>query len=320
MSKETLMWIAFNAAVVVMLALDLLVFNRKAHEVKLREALVWSAVWVIVALAFNLFVYLELGRDMALNFLTGYLLEKSLSVDNLFVFLLIFSYFKTPPEYEHKVLFWGIIGALVMRAAFIFAGVALIHRFFWVAYVFGALLVVTGFRLAFKKDGDIRPEKNMVLRAFKRFFRVSFDFQGGKFYFLDRGRLLFTPLFVALLVVETTDVLFALDSVPAVLAITTDAFIVYSSNVFAILGLRALFFALAGVMRRFNYLQYGLALILMLIGLKMLASRIYPVPVHVALAVIAAIILVSIAASLIRPAKDKEGPEKMNKDGQDIQD
>jgi tellurite resistance protein TerC len=305
MSKEALMWIVWGVAVVVMLALDLGIVNRKAHEVKVREALIWSAIWIIAALAFNVFVYLELGRDMALNFLTGYLLEKSLSVDNLFVFLLIFSYFKTPPQYEHKVLFWGIIGALVMRAIFIFAGVALIHRFFWVAYVFGVLLLVTGFRLAFKKEEDIHPEKNLVLRAFKRFFRVSFDFKGGKLFFLDQGRLLFTPLFVALVVVETTDVLFALDSIPAVLAITTDAFIVYSSNVFAILGLRALFFALAGVM---------------LIGLKMIASRFYPVPVHVALAVIAVIILASILASLLWPPKGEEGTERINKDDQDIQD
>ncbi|HUT55053.1 MAG TPA: TerC family protein [bacterium] len=322
MSKQTLMWIAFNAAVVVMLALDLGVFNRKAHEVKLREALVWSAVWIAVSLAFNLFIYFELGRETALNFLTGYLLEKSLSVDNLFVFLLIFSYFKTPPQYEHKVLFWGIIGALFMRAAFIFAGVALIHRFEWVIYVFGALLLVTGIRLAFKKDDDIRPEKNPVLRVFRRFFRVSFDFKGGKFYYLDQGKFLFTPLFVALLVVETTDVIFALDSIPAVLAITTDPFIVYSSNVFAILGLRALFFALAGVMRMFHYLQYGLALILSLIGVKMLASKFYQVPVHIALGGIAAVLALSILASLIWPPQGEDRPdeEKINKDVKDIQD
>jgi tellurite resistance protein TerC len=321
-SHELVLFVAFNAFVVVMLALDLGVFNREAHEIRIREALAWVAVWVGLALAFNAGVYYFAGREKALNFLAGYLIEESLSVDNLFVFLVIFSYFNVPHKYLHKVLFWGILGAVIMRALFIGLGITLIHRFEWVMYVFGAILIVTAVRLALKKEEDIHPEKNPVLRVFRRLFRVSSTFVEGNFYFRDKGKLVFTPLFVVLLVVETSDVIFALDSIPAVLAITTDPFIVYTSNIFAILGLRSIFFALAGIMRMFHYLQYGLSVILAFVGVKMLASEFYKVPVHIALAVIATVLALSILASVIWPPKDEPGSEEknINKDIKDNQD
>lgn len=302
------LWIGFGVLVLVMLAVDLGVFQRKSHEVSIREALVWSAVWIGLALIFNGVIYHYQGHEAGLKFLTGYLIEKSLSVDNLFVFLLIFSYFRIPAAYQHKILYWGIIGALVFRAIFIGLGVALIHTFEWILYVFGAILVISGVKLWQEKDKEVHPESNPVLKLFKRFFAVTPRIEGEKFFIKENGKKLATPLFVALIVIETTDVIFAVDSIPAILAITTDPFLVYSSNVFAILGLRALYFALAGLMRLFHHLHYGLSAILILVGVKMLAHDFYKMPIGLALGAIVGILALSIAASLIWPVKEKEIP------------
>jgi tellurite resistance protein TerC len=302
-------WVIFNAFVLGMLALDLGVFHRKAHVTKLKEALAWSAVWIALALAYNVGIYFWLGHQKALEFLTGYIIEKSLSVDNLFVFLLLFSYFRVPGEHQHEVLFWGIIGALIMRALFIAAGVTLIHRFEWIIYVFGGILVVSGIKMALQKDKEIHPERNPVLRLFRKCFRVTHEYEGRKFFVVREGRRYATPLFVVLLVVETTDVIFAVDSIPAVLAITTDPFIVYTSNVFAILGLRALYFALASVMDLFHYLHYGLSVILVFVGTKMILSAWdIKISTGIALGTVAGILVLSVVASLIWPAKPKAAP------------
>ncbi len=307
--NELLFWILFNVFVVVMLVLDLAVVNRRPHAIRFREALLWSAFWVLLAGVFAAFVYWWRGRATTLEFVTGYLIEESLSVDNLFVFLLIFRYFKVPRLYQHKVLFWGIIGALVMRGAFILAGVGLIRKFHWIVYLFGAFLVYTGIRLFREEEKEIHPEKNPILRAFRRWMPVTQDFVGGRFFVRQPG-LYATPLFVVLLVVESTDILFATDSVPAILAITRDAFIVYTSNVFAILGLRSIYFALAGMMELFSYLHYGLSAVLVLIGLKMLLSEYYPVPTGIALGVVAGVLATSIVASLLFPKKKGIAAEK----------
>jgi tellurite resistance protein TerC len=312
MENHTLGWIIFNLFVLAMLVLDLKVFHGHAHEVKIKEALVWSVFWIVLSLMFNLGIYFWMGSKPALEFLTGYLIEKSLSVDNIFVFLLIFSYFGVSPLYQHKVLFWGIIGALVMRAILIFAGVALIERFHWIIYVFGAFLIFTGVKLAMEKDKEIHPEKNPALIFFRRLVPITEGYENDKFFIKRAGRLMATPLFVVLIVVETTDVVFALDSIPAILAITLDPFIVYTSNVFAILGLRALYFALAGLLQLFHYLHYGLSAILVFVGAKMLLSNFYHIPVGVALGVVAGILALSVIASIIRPApqhKTKALPE-----------
>jgi tellurite resistance protein TerC len=301
MPNQVLLWIAFNIFVVAMLALDLGVFHRKAHAVKIKEALVWSAFWVVLSLLFNLGVYFWRGPVTALEFLTGYLLEKSLSVDNIFVFLLIFTYFRVPALYQHKVLFWGILGALIMRAMFIATGVTLIQKFHWVIYIFGAFLVLTGIKMALQKGKEIHPERNPVLRLFRRFIPVTAEYEGAKFFVKRVEGYLATPLFVVVLVVETTDVIFAVDSIPAILAITHDPFIVYTSNVFAILGLRALYFALAGIMPLFHYLHYGLSVILVFVGIKMLLVDLYKIPIGIALGVVAGVLLISVLASLIRP-------------------
>jgi tellurite resistance protein TerC len=301
MSYPLWVWIAFNGFVLAMLALDLGVFHRTSHEVKLREALAWSAVWVALALAFNALIWSRYGQQRALEFLTGYLIEKSLSVDNIFVFVLIFTYFRVPAQYQHKVLFWGILGALLMRAAFIAAGVTLIQRFHWIIYVFGGFLVVTGIRMAVQQDKEIHPERNPVLRLAKRLMPVSTSYDGDRFFTMQGGRRAATPLFVALLLVETTDLIFAVDSIPAILAITQDPFIVYTSNVFAILGLRSLYFALAGVVRMFHYLSIGLAGVLVFVGGKMLLVDVVKVPTALSLGVIAVILAVSVVASVLRP-------------------
>ncbi len=308
MSTQTLLWIAFNVFVLAMLALDLGIFHRKAHAVRVREALIWSAVWIALSLVFNLGVYFYAGQEKALEFLTGYLLEKSLSVDNLFVFLLLFTYFKVPTRLQHTVLFWGILGALVMRAIFIFAGIALIQKFHWLFYVLGAFLVVSGIKLAFEKDKEIHPERNLFLRVFRKFFPITKEFEGGKFFVRKSRKIYATPLFVVLIVVETTDVIFAMDSVPAILAITLDPFIVYSSNVFAILGLRALYFALAGIMKMFHHLHYGLSFILVFVGVKMLIEDFYRVPVPWALGVIAGTLTLSVVASILWPQPPEVPP------------
>ena len=283
-----------------MLVLDLTVFHRSAHIIKFKEALGWSIFWISLAAAFAVIVYFWRGKTTALDFTTGYLIEESLSVDNLFVFLLIFKFFKVPGDYQHKVLFWGIIGALVMRFVFILAGVSLINRFHWIIYIFGAFLVYTGIKLFQQGESDVRPEHNPVLRVFRKFMPVTKDYEGGKFFVRHRG-LYATPLFLVLIVIETTDVVFAADSIPAVLAITRDPFIVYTSNVFAILGLRSLYFALAGMMEVFHYLHYGLAIILSFIGLKMLVSNFYDLPTAVALGVVAGVLAISVGASLAFP-------------------
>jgi tellurite resistance protein TerC len=297
-------WILFNIFVLVMLALDLGVFNRRAHSVGFREALAWSGMWVGLAAAFAVLVYFWHGRAASLEFATGYLIELSLSVDNLFVFLVIFRYFRVPGELQHRVLFWGILGALITRGIFILAGVSLISRFHWLIYVFGALLVYSGIKLLKDSDEEVNPEKNPLLRLFRKWMPVTDDYVGEKFWVRQPG-LYATPLVVVLLVVETTDIVFAVDSIPAVLAITLNAFIVYTSNVFAILGLRSMYFAVSGMMEWFEYLHYGLSVVLILIGAKMLVSHYVEVPTVVALGTVAGVIAVSVVASVVWPRREK---------------
>jgi tellurite resistance protein TerC len=295
-------WILFNLFILAMLALDLGVFSRPAHTIRFREALAWSSVWVTLAAGFAVLIYLWHGRAAALEFVTGYVIELSLSVDNLFVFLVIFRYFQVPGEQQHRVLLYGILGALIMRGLFILAGIGLIKHIHWIIYLFGALLVCSGIKL-FRQGGEqMDPGKNPVLRLFRRAAPVTQDYVGGKF-FVRRDLLYATPLFVVLLVVETTDVLFAVDSIPAVLAITLDSFIVYTSNVFAILGLRSMYFALAGMMEIFDYLHYGLSIVLIFVGTKMLLSHYYPIPTTVALSVVVVVLGVSVLASLFFPPR-----------------
>jgi tellurite resistance protein TerC len=283
-----------------MLVLDLGVFHRRAHTVKFREALAWSVAWIALAGIFAVVIFFWHGRTPALEFVTGYVIELSLSVDNLFVFLLIFRFFQVPAIHQHKVLFWGILGALIMRAIFIAAGVGLIQRFHWIVYVFGAFLVYSGIKLFFQEEAEIHPEKNPMLRLFRRWVPVTDNYVGNKFFVRNPG-LCATPLFVVLLVVETTDLLFAVDSIPAILAITRDAFIVYTSNVFAILGLRSMYFALAGMMEMFRYLHYGLSLVLVFVGAKMLLSHYFEIPTHLALAAVAGVLAISVIASMANP-------------------
>jgi len=303
MALQLWIWIGFGVFVLAMLALDLGVFHRKTHQVGMKEALTWSGVWIALALLFNAGVWHWRGHDKGLEFLTGYLVELSLSVDNLFVFLLIFAYFKVPAQYQHKVLFWGILGALLMRAVFIAAGVTLMQKFHWIIYVFGAVLVISGLKMAFEKDKEVHPEKNPVLRLFRRFMPVTAEYYAGRFFVKPDKRWLATPLFIVLLMLETTDLVFAVDSVPAVLAITTDPFIVYTSNVFAILGLRSMFFALAGVMKLFAYLHYGLAAVLVFVGGKMLLAGFYKIPTLASLLVILGLLAVAVVASLLHAAR-----------------
>jgi tellurite resistance protein TerC len=293
---------------VVVLTFDLGVLHRRPHVIKFREALGWSAAWILLAASFAVLVYFWHGRGATLDFVTGYLIEQSLSVDNLFVFLLIFRYFRVPAQHQHKVLSWGIMGALAMRAIFILLGVSLIHRFAWITYVFGAFLVYTGIQLFRHKEMQVNPEGNLLIRAFRRWVPVTPDFVEGKFLVRRKG-LYATPLLIVLLVVETTDLLFAVDSIPAVLAITTDPFIVYTSNVFAILGLRSMYFALAGMMEAFHYLHYGLSVILVFIGAKMLLAEFYPIGTHVALAVVIGVLAISIAASVLHPGGKKKAED-----------
>jgi tellurite resistance protein TerC len=299
-----LFWILFNLFVIAMLALDLGVLNRRAHAVGFREALGWSAMWIVLALGFAVVVYFWHGKKESLEFVTGYVIELSLSIDNLFVFLVLFRYFQVPREQQHKVLFWGILGALVMRGAFILAGVGLIRRFEWITYVFGMLLIYSGLKLLRQGDEEMDPGKNPFLRLFRRWMPVTEHYEGGRFW-VRRERVYATPLLVVLLMVETTDVLFAVDSIPAILAITLNAFIVYTSNVFAILGLRSMYFALAGVMDLFQYLHYGLSVVLVFIGVKMLASHYYPIPTIVALGVVIGVLGISVALSRILPKRAK---------------
>jgi tellurite resistance protein TerC len=298
MSETAVLWISFNAFVLGMLALDLGVFHRKTHEVSVREALAWTGVWIFLALSFNLFIYYYFNQDLAIEFLTGYLIEKSLSVDNIFVIIMIFSYFQIPPAYQHKVLFLGILGALVMRVIFIFTGIELIHRFHGLIYLFGGFLIVTGIRM-FKAEKKINPEKNLFARLVRKVIPVTNTLHGDKFFVRNNGKLWATPLFLVLILIEGTDLIFAVDSIPAILAVSEDPFIVYTSNVFAILGLRSLYFALAGIEKYFKYLKFGLAGILIFVGTKMAMMDIFKIPVFVSLIVIASILAISMVVSVL---------------------
>jgi tellurite resistance protein TerC len=311
--SNLLFWILFFAFVILMLVLDLGVFNRKAHAISLREALSWTALWISLAAVFAVLLYFYGHRmtgdsahanpQLSLEFVTGYLVEEALSVDNLFVFLLIFRYFKVPSELQHKVLFWGILGAIVMRALFIGAGITLLNRFHWVMYLFGAFLVYAGFKLLFQDAEQENPADSFITRFAQRHLRLTDDFAGGTFTVVRRGIRCFTKLALVLIVIETTDVIFAVDSIPAVLAVTRQPYVVFTSNIFAILGLRAMYFALAGLMNIFHLLNYGLAIILMFIGIKMLAANYFEIPTVYALGVIIAVLAGSVALSMMTPAR-----------------
>ncbi|GEO07381.1 membrane protein [Adhaeribacter aerolatus] len=309
MDENIYFWIIFNLFVLGLLALDLLVFHRKAHEVKIKEAIFWTLFWIALSLGFNLYIYYQYGTEPALEFLTAYLIEKSLSVDNLFVFLMIFNYFRVPLQYQHKILFWGILGALVLRAAFILVGVALLERFHFITYILGAFLVFTGIKMATTQQEEIDPKANPVVKFFSRFFPVTNTLVGDKFFVRKDKTLFITPLFLVLVMVETTDVVFAADSIPAILAVSTDSFIVYTSNVFALLGLRALYFALAGIMKLFHYLHYGLSLILVFIGGKLLVAGFYKIDMIYALMVVGVILISSVILSVLFPRKEAEETE-----------
>ncbi len=309
-------WVGFLSFVATMLALDLGVFNRRPHVVSLKEALAWCAVWFGLAMAFNLLIAFQMppvpatatapASNPALEFFTGYIVELCLSVDNVFVFIVIFQYFRVEPRHQHRVLFWGVLGAVVMRAIFIFAGVSLINRFHWIIYVFGAFLVYTGIKLALpKKDDGFNPEKNPAVKLARKVMPVTNHFEGGHFFTRAAGRLHATPMFLVLLIVETTDVMFALDSIPAVIAITRNEFIVFTSNIFAILGLRSLYFAVSGIMQLFRYLNVGLAVILVFVGVKMLTSGYFTIPIHLSLGIIGTVLAASIVASVMIPAARK---------------
>ncbi len=298
-------WIGFHVFIFIMLALDLGIFHKHTHKVPVKEAVIWTVVWITLALLFNLFIYFEFGKTKALEFLTGYVIEYSLSVDNIFVFILIFTYFAVKPEYQHKILFWGILGALIMRAIFIFAGVALINRFHWIVIIFGGFLVYTGISMLFAKDTAVDPEKNSIVKFFKRFLPVTNTVHGDRLFIRQNNKTYATPLFLVLLVIESSDLIFAVDSIPAILAISQDRFIVYTSNIFAILGLRSLYFAIAGIMGLFRYLKVGLAFVLTFVGMKMLAAYFnFEIPIVLSLVVIVSILALSILASLIVMKKE----------------
>ena len=301
-SHELLLWVVFGAVILILFALDLGVFHRKSHQVGIKEALIWSGIWLAVAIIFNLLVYFWMGKELAIEFAAGYLVERTLSFDNLFVFLLIFTYFKVPSIHQYKVLFWGIIAALVMRGVFVVAGIELIDKFHWIVYLFGAFLFVSGLKLLLRKDEEpMDVGRNPVLRLCKRFLPTTDKYGEGNFTLKIDGKRYVTPLFIVLLIIETSDILFAFDSVPAILGITLNPFIVYTSNIFSILGLRALYFALAGCMVIFRYLNQGITLILIFIGAKMLASEFIEIPAVIALGVIVLILVGAMVLSLIRP-------------------
>ena len=303
MENSAWLWIGFNLFVLLMLALDLGVFHRKSHTISVKEALVWTGIWVSLAFCFNVFIYYALGEEKAYEFFTGYLIEKSLSVDNIFVIILIFSYFNVPSSYQHKVLFWGILGALVMRIIFILTGVELIHKFHWLIYIFGAFLIFTGIRIVTQSETKIDPDKNPLVRIAKKLIPVTSTFQEDNFFVRINNKLWATPLFIVVILIEATDLIFAVDSIPAILAISEDAFIVYTSNVFAILGLRSLYFALAGIEKYFEYLKYGLSVILVFVGVKMCISGFYKIPIEISLSFIVLVLALCTLASLVLPAK-----------------
>ena len=298
MNESAILWTSFSFFVLGMLALDLGVFHRKSHAVSIKEALAWTAVWIALSMLFNLFVYHYFGKEKALEFFTAYLVEKSLSIDNIFVMIMVFSYFNVPAAYQHKVLFWGIFGALVMRVVFIFAGIELIHKFHWLIYLFGGFLVVTGLRMVFGEDKPMDPEKNPLVKMVRRMFPVTESFEGDNFFVKKNQQTWATPLFIVVVLIEATDLVFAVDSIPAIIAISEDTFIVYTSNVFAILGLRSLYFALAGIEKYFTYLKYGLATILVFVGIKMCIVDFYKIPVEISLIVISFLLAISMIASV----------------------
>jgi tellurite resistance protein TerC len=310
LSSSTWLWLGFSIFIVTMLSLDLGLFNRKAHTITYREAWIWSIVWITLALIFGALVFYYQGWDLGLRFLTGYLIELSLSVDNLFVFLLIFSYFKVPARFQHRVLFWGVMGALVMRLTMIFIGAALIERFHWIIYIFGAFLVYTGIKMFRHDELDVQPEKNIAVRILTRFLPITRHYDEEKFFTTINGKRTGTLLLLVLVVVEVTDLVFAVDSIPAIFAITTDRFIIYTSNVFAILGLRSMYFLLAGVVDKFRFLRFGLAIVLTFIGIKMLVTAVgFHIPIWISLIFVAVVLLGSVAASMLIPPKENETPK-----------
>ena len=301
MGTSIYFWIGFHLFVFIMLALDLGVFHKHSHKVPVKEAIIWSCIWITLALLFDLFIYLDkdFGPVKAMEFITGYIIEYSLSVDNIFVFILIFSYFAVNKQYQHKILFWGILGALIMRGLFIFTGVALINRFQWIVIIFGGFLVFTGIRMLFQKEADVDPEKNIIIKFFRRFLPVSKSLHGDKLFITENRKLYATPLFLVLLIIESSDLIFAVDSIPAILAISKSTFIVYTSNIFAVLGLRSLYFAIAGIMGLFHYLKIGLAFVLTFVGSKMLLAYFhFEIPIVTSLGIIISILLISILASV----------------------
>jgi tellurite resistance protein TerC len=307
------LWVGFNVFVLLMLAIDLGVFHRQAHAVSTKEAAIWSAVWISLALVFNAGLYFfwdniapnsaYSNREAALAYFTGYIIEKSLSVDNIFVFVLIFSYFAVPAAYQHRVLFWGILGALVMRGILIAVGATLLKEFHWIIYVFGGFLIFTGIKMAFHQEVEVHPERNPLVKVVRRLIPVTENYEGEKFFIKRAGKLMATPLLLVLVIVESTDLVFAVDSIPAIFAVTTNPFIVYTSNVFAILGLRALYFLLASVMDKFYYLKLGLSVVLLFVGVKMVMVDIYKIPVAVSLGVVASILTLAVLASLWRSSR-----------------
>ncbi len=296
-----LQWGTFFALVAIMLALDLGVFHRKERRTSLREALVWSIVWTVIAFIFNYWIYYEFGADAGIQFLTGYVIERSLSFDNIFVFIVIFNYFAVPAQHQHRVLFWGILGALISRGLFIAMGTALLEQFAWLIYVFGAFLVYTGIKILRNDETEVHPERNPVVRLFQRFVQLTGAYHGKHFFARENGVLMATPLMLVLVVVEATDVVFAVDSIPAIFAITLDRFIIFTSNIFAILGLRALYFLLAGLMHKFRYLGFGLGLVLTFIGVKMLIHHWVEIPTTWSLGAVIGILTLTVVASLLRP-------------------
>ena len=306
MQVSIFFWIGFHIFIFTMLAIDLGVFNKRPHKIAVKEALIWTSVWITLAFLFNIFVFLQFGKRQALEFLTGYVIEYSLSVDNIFVFILIFTYFSVKARYQHKILFWGILGALIMRGIFIFTGVALINKFHWIVIIFGGFLVYTGIKMLFQKEAtEVAPEKNTVVKVFRRFLPVTETLHGDHLFIRQNSRLFATPLFLVLLVIESSDLIFAVDSIPAILAISKDTFIVYTSNIFAILGLRSLYFAVSGIMGFFRFLKVGLAFVLAFVGFKMLASYIHlEIPILLSLGIIVSILLISILASVLIKKKE----------------
>ena len=303
------MWVAFTIFVLIMLALDLGVFHRKSHEIGFKEAFGWSIAWIILAAVFNAGVWYYFGPVKGLEFATAYVIERALSVDNIFVFIVLFTSFAVPKIYQHRVLFWGILGALIMRALFIVAGAALLQRFHWVIYIFGALLLATGIKLLFQGDEELHPEKNPLYRLASRFIPSVSTYDGSNFFTIQNGKRFATPLFLVLIAIETADVVFAVDSIPAIFAITTDPFIIYTSNIFAILGLRALYFVLAGMMDKFHYLKLGLSAVLIFVGVKMLIDSFYKIPVVLSLTIIVGILTIAVVASLARAKRiESTGP------------